>query len=622
MASDQKDKRIAELVKRAQHARRRDSNQEAADAVREALSIDPDNEDARKLFEGLSLTGGKATDVLRLCRDYYEGITSDDGFRSAIEGAAIDIEGTRETFEFVFDHKGDRSGRIVERLLSKPNGRRTIIPMLLDEPTTTFRALWDLGEASVTSLVMKVLLQPAAWNKEGDRRKAERDITILLLAKLLEAGQETPELAMLAIARLLAVDVQVLQEVFDPEAYAILFGTLDQTHPLPVRSQATVALAKLHESSPERWETELFAFVESQAQTQKTENLIVACSAVSTLFAVAPPVCAKMFLREGFVQQLMHLVENTNSSKFKEAALELFSAACVDSQCRQTIKKYCMEWLAQMAADQNRNGRQSKLAVIACLVNSKIRDDGKTAGGIDDKLVLTLKNIVLNHDAGDDTIGQAVEGLQYQSVHSKVKENLANDATFLKKLIAFLSKPNVVGNGALIYAGLNIFQNLTRYPLAVSQEQQKIAELKAYANRTPLPKKHPLDEEEPVSDRCTKILDAGIAPLLVLAFKKASVALLTVISATILALSKHPEHRGKMAQQSLFDVSLTMATADLNKQSQTALLKRQSALACARIMIPIDPNLLFKGRDIKPILRVLLFLLKGASSDQDTESDA
>lgn len=621
MADEGKNKRVAELVQNAQSARRRDSNQEAADAVREALSIDPDNDDARKLFEGLNLSGGNAIDVLKVCRDYHEGTIGKDGFRQVIQGAAIDVEGTRETFEFTFEHKDERSDEIVEALLSKPNGSRAIVPMLMDEPTATFRALWDLGEASMRALIQKILLQPAAWNKEDQRRKAEKDVMMLLLAKLLEAGQEKPELAMLAIARLLAVDADVVREVMDSDAYTVLFSALDQSNPQASRSQATVALAKLHESSPEPWEHELVSFVESMAKTQRTEKLIMACSAVSVLFPVAPPVCARMFLREGFVQQLIHLVINTGSSRFKEAALELFSAACVDSQCRKTIQTYCGDWLSEMSTVEDTGARQSKIAVTAALVTSKLRDDSKKAGGADDRLVQTLKRIVLDNDATSDAKEKAIEGLQYQTVHAKVKENLINDAKFLKQLIAFLSKPEAVSNAPLTYVGLNVFQNLTRYPPILSQEQSKIEELKAYANKTPLPRTHPLDEEGPVSERCTKALAAGVASLLVLAFKKASLSLHLVISSITLALSKYPKHRGRMAKEGLFDLALTQATSDINKRAPLEL-RRQSALACARIMIPIDPNLLFKGRDIRPIVRVLLYLIKSpeieGASDQMT----
>ena len=620
MAENEKNKRVTELVRRAQYARRRDSNQAAADAVKEALTLDPENEHARKLFERLSISGGTAVDVLQLCRDYHQGNIAKEGFRHAIESSAIDVEGTRETFEFTFEHKNQRSDDIVDALLTKLNGRRALMPMLVDEPTATFRALWDLGEASMRGLVSAVLLQPAAWNKEDERRQAEKDVLMLLLAKLLEPGQEQPEMAMLGIARLLAIDVDVLKEVVDSDAYTILLEVLDPAHSAASRSQATVALAKLYESTPAQWEEELTSFVEYMAKTHEIDKLITACAAVSGLFPVAPPICAKMFLKEGFVQQLMHLVSTTNSSRFKEAALELFSAACVDPPCRQTIQKYCADWLSLISIDEEESGKQSKLALTAALVNSKIRDNSKKVGGADDKLVQRLKRIVLGQNSTNEDMEKAIEGLQYQTIHAEVKENLVNDSSFMKRLVAFLSKPENATHGPLVYVGLTVFQNLTRYPPVLSQEDRKIAELKAYANRTSLPRTNPLDEEGPVSDRCTKVLDAGISTVFVNAFKRASISLHLVISSIILALSKHPRHRGKMAKAGIFDMALAQATSDLNKAAPITL-RRQSALACARIMIPIDPNLLFRDRDVRPVIRILHFLIKVPASENETDTD-
>ena len=622
MADVNSQKRVVELVRKAQEARRRDSNQDAADAVREALSIDPRSEDARKLLEGLSLSGGNPTDVLSLCRDYHEDALSYASFRSRLESSAIDIEGTRETFEFAFEHKGERADRIVEALLDKPNGQRALIPLYLEQPTRTFRALWDLGDASIKALVSKVLLQPGPWTREDDRRKAERQTILLLLAKTLEAGLEKPELSMLAIARLLAVDVIVLHDIVDSDAYVVFFDALNQGRPAALRSQATVVLAKLHEATPENWEAELVTFVEVMAKSRRTERFINVCSVVSTLFPVAPHVCAKMFLREGFLLQLVHLVNDTKSTAFKLAALELFSAACVDSNCREAVKKCCTNWLDLMLIDGKPKGKQSKIPVTAALVQSKIRDDSKGAGGVDDKLVAKLKSIVLGDDASADAKEKAVEGLQYQSVHATVKENLANDTQFLRQLVTFLSQPQVTSNGALTFVGLNIFQNLTRYPPAVSAEQQKIEELKAYASKTPLPKMHSLDEDGPVSDRCTKVLEAGVASLLVTAAKRASLALQLAISSIVLALSKHPRHRGRMAKDGLFDISMAQATIDQDGQPSTTPVKRQASLSFARIMIPIDPNLLMKGRDVKLAVHILLYLLRIPTTDQDNDSDA
>ncbi|KAL9059009.1 MAG: hypothetical protein Q9162_001397 [Coniocarpon cinnabarinum] len=619
---ESKTKRVAELIRKAQYARRHDANQDAADAVQEALSLDPENEDARKLFEGLSLSGGDVVNVLQLCQNYYEGALDEASFRNQLQTSAIDIEGTQETIEFAFGHQNEKSDRIVDLLLEKANGKRAIIPLLLEEPTRTFKALWDLGGRSLRAVINKLLLQPGSWSKEADRQKGMKDMLLLLMAKLLQAGVETPEMAMQAIARLLVVECSSLLPDIDSDSYVIFFEALNPGNTPAHRTQATVVLAKLHEADAQRWERELTAFVETMAQTQWTEKLINACAAVSMLFPIAPNVCANMFLREGFVQQLMQIVNNSKNVPFKGAVLELLSSACVNSECRKTIKMYCEDWLNQLSADEDASHKPNKLAVTAVLVNSKIRDEDKGAGTADDKLVRRMKNAIVDKSTGQDAIEKAIEGLSYQSVHAKVKENLANDEKFLKQLVGSLSKPEALANGSLLYAGLTIFQNLTRYPPVISPEDRKIAELKAYANHTSIPKTHPLDEDGPVSERCSKVLDASLATCLVPATKNASLGLHTNISSIVLALSKHPRHRGRMARDGLFDLAMAQASLPSdNEQQAITLVKRQASLSFARIMIPVDPTLLMKGRDVRAAVRILLYLMKLGLSEEDSNSD-
>ena len=617
MSEEAKKKRVAELVQKARTARRQDANQEAADAVKEALSINPDDEEAQKLFEGLSLAAGKPVDVLKLCEEFYDGRLSETSFRGQLDSSSIDIEGTRETIEFAFARKGQRGDTMVECLLSKPNGKRAFIPLFLNEPTRTFKALWDLGEYSLGAVINKVLLQPGGWSKAADRDKAEKDMLYSLLSKMLQAGIENPELAMLSIARLLAYDVAKLQSFIDSDAYMVFFDALNVEHSTAMRAQATLTLAKLHEVNPDHWEKELVTYVDSMAKSPLTDNVIRACSAVGSLFPVAPPICARMFLKEGFVQQLMHLVNNTENAEFKEAALELVSAACVDSTCRQTVQKHCKTWLSGMAVLEDSDATGSKLAVTAALANAKIRDDDSTAGQTNDKLIVKLKSVILDQDAPAHAVEKAVEGLQYQSVHAKIKENLVSDNNFLNRLIAYLSQPEVMKNGALVHIGLNIFQNLTRYPPVVSPEQQKMAELKAYANKTPLPKVHSLDEDGPVSERCARVLNAGIAPLLITATKRASLALHLVISSIVLSLSKHPRHRGRAAKDGLLDLSMTQASIEVSDQRSTLQVKRQASLSFARILIPLDPQLSMRGRDVRAAIRILLYLMKTVDPGDD-----
>lgn len=86
----------------------------------------------------------------------------------------------------------------------------------------------------------------------------------------------------------------------------------------------------------------------------------------------------------------------------------------------------------------------------------------------------------------------SIEGLAYASLRSQVKEKLAFNKAFLKALIKTLeSSP---AKSPAMYGGLTILVNLTTYQPVMSEEQQKMSQLKAYANaRKPDIKPDPYD---------------------------------------------------------------------------------------------------------------------------------
>jgi len=59
-----------------------------------------------------------------------------------------------------------------------------------------------------------------------------------------------------------------------------------------------------------------------------------------------------LFLSEGFVVSLGPLMRRKwKSRKVEQAALEMLNAACMNTPCREAIKKYCTEWLDEIVTD-------------------------------------------------------------------------------------------------------------------------------------------------------------------------------------------------------------------------------------------------------------------------------
>ena len=93
--------------------------------------------------------------------------------------------------------------------------RKFLASRLHADPTcATFYRLWDSGDAS-TDAVTLLLIDPEAWASEEVRVKTERNVFMLCLAKLMEAGLDHPDRALRPISRLLAREKEHLTGIVD-----------------------------------------------------------------------------------------------------------------------------------------------------------------------------------------------------------------------------------------------------------------------------------------------------------------------------------------------------------------------------------------------------------------------
>lgn len=202
----------------------------------------------------------------------------------------------------------------------------------------------------------------------------------------------------------------------------------------------------------------------------------------------------------------------------------------------------------------------------------------------------------------------SIEGLAYASLQSQIKENIVDNEALLKRLIKTLSEARP--KSPTTYGGLSIFCNVTRYMPTLTEEQKKMAQLKAYANAAgKLGEMDPLEEDERVARRCKKVFDAGIVPVLVSHSKNGSVASLSLVIGVIHALAVTKALRGQLAQQGAVKL-LLQSWAVLPEAESTA--KRTAAQALARILISTNPALVFGGNRsnainaaIRPLVTIL-----------------
>ncbi|EON61331.1 hypothetical protein W97_00544 [Coniosporium apollinis CBS 100218] len=604
---------------------------QAGRSLREASSIAPEDPAIKAIWQNLKVEESRSA-VLKACRKWLKTKNEDDG------EAALDVlhhtqftdDVAKEAMEVLVEFAGedDMADQLTAELLKHRGARRLLASRFSGKPHFVWMRLWERGDDSVDALTT-MLLDPESWPSEKARIAAERDVFQLALAMLMAAGLDHPDRAMKAISRLLAAEASHLHGLIDADGFDVILSCLDIRLPNTLRSQATLATAKLMELSPDTGRKLIKSFVTSRFLKPTTESLIVACSASAAMFPLAPPAAAKLFLTDGFAGQLVHLVKGHKSTRLEQAALELLSAACIDKACREAISTMCKDWL-QGIVDSGTDKRRSNLAALILVKLSDAKpDNGGTEQkvsevGKDDQaeLVQRFKSMVL--ESGGSGIQDSVEGLAYASLRPEVMEELVNDSAFLRELITALQDP--ASGPSLAFGGLTILSNVTAYRPTLSEEQKKMSQLKAYANASKPQAADPLDDDAHVTARCQKVLNAGVVPLLVFYSRRVSPNLQNLIFQILVSISKEPKHRGLMAQQGAAKLLLQLTEPPSSKPTPTpedaaptSSSTRTAAHALARILISVNPAHLFTTSAALPITSAIRLLSTLLTPDPTTE---
>lgn len=291
------------------------------------------------------------------------------------------------------------------------------------------------------------------------------------------------------------------------------------------------------------------------------------------------------------------------SNTLEQAALELLSAACINKDCREAIERYCSPWLKALAED-----RAGTHKALASLVLAKVSSDSS-----DSDIADKLSALVLSEPDASD---QAIEGLAYTSLQPKVKEGIASNTKLVQCLVTALQERSSVAFGCL-----TTFGNLTTYRLVQSQEQQKMADLKAYANSSKPAERDPLDDDDKVTVRCKKLLDANVVPALVSCCKNnPSPAIVALIVRIMLSLSKEQKHRAQMAQQGavklLLQIRERIAKTDKSTPDASSI-EHSASHALARLLISINPAHTFSTS--LPVTSAVSALIQLLDLDQASE---
>ena len=609
-----------------------DFRQEGSRALREAVSLAPNNLHVKTAFDRVQ-SDDLQHRLRMLCSKFVTGHDQDAG-KEALSylnrSAEVPGDVAKECLNLVarpgIVQDGETQDGIVAGLLRESLAAKAALAKKLHENTTTvaFEDIFNLGDRSSDGMT-DVMLDAAAWPTESGREECEEDVFQLYLAKLIQVGDEVNGRALKGIARLLAADTRRLYPLIDAETFDAILSSLDNRNPIHVRSQATVVTAKYLEASGEDGQKILVQFFTSRIKKQRNEDLVLAFSAAAGVFPVAPSPAATLFLTEGFVQSLVPLLEKkAKSEKVELAALHMLSAACIDSACREAIKKHCTSWLQHILAT-GKDERPGLVAVILAKIQGPssqgpgskdevIAEDNKDA----DDLVPRLKSMMVEDPL--DSNQSSIEGLAYASVRPKAKEELAKDPDFLRRLLKNLrhSPPG----SPTSFGGLALIDNLTRYLPNLSEEQKQMAQLKAYASASKVASQTDrLDEDAAVTERCKAVVNAGAISVFVGMSKNLSPNSVHTVMRIMLSLSRTSSLRGTIAQQGgvrllLQGYTLFMGMANLDIEA-----RHTAAHALARTLISVDPSLVFPSSgslSLTSVIRPIVSLL-GEESGSTTQ---
>ncbi|KAK3078209.1 hypothetical protein LTS18_008165, partial [Coniosporium uncinatum] len=277
--------------------------EDAAHAIREASTIDPGNPAVKSAFEQLQEQESK-NPLSRLIKSYINDKSDKDGAEAVRYIKRNQITGpvAQEAFAVLslFDDEDDTADEITGYLLAHTKAREALAVQITKQPTMTWRHMWNRGDDSVDGII-KTLLDKSVWSPEEHRVQAVRDIFTLALAELMHAGLEHPDRAMKTIARLLAVESSNLQGIIDSDGFDVILSSLDIRLPQSLRSQATLATAKLLEQSPDNAQKLIAKYVTAKVEEHTTEDLILAFCAAAAVFPLSPGSASALFLAEGFL---------------------------------------------------------------------------------------------------------------------------------------------------------------------------------------------------------------------------------------------------------------------------------------------------------------------------------
>jgi len=317
MAHPSSNEKVTTLLQSHDDAVKAGHLQKASVFLREASHLQPDNVDVRKRWLALS-NSETASDLFTPLSEYAAHGREDDGRKAlqALKQKQLSPQDASKAYDVVLRpaSKSQLLDEITGTLIGRhAEARKVVAARLSSDPTDTFGELYGQGDETFRAAVA-IALDGSLWSSKDRQCTAQKDVFQLCVATLIAAGTERPERAMRAIARQLAVEPGNVADLVDEDVFDAILSDLDIRLDNVLRSQAILSASRMLEAITERGEALFSAFVTGRVAKQTNDDLIVAFSAAAAVFPILPAVAARLFMTDGFVQQLVPNLEKNSDA--------------------------------------------------------------------------------------------------------------------------------------------------------------------------------------------------------------------------------------------------------------------------------------------------------------------
>ena len=326
MSSADTSDRVNTLLTQVDEAVKNNNLQKASEVLREASHLDAQNARVKQRWTVVQKQSESAGDTLDLLRNYLGSHDEVEGEKAlqALKKKQLSTSDAERAVELLL-HSTTTTSDLVDTLagsLLSNNiaARRWVATKLSDNATETFELIFLLGASSFTYLA-SVPLEDALWTSNDQQVVAQKDFFRLCAAKLIDAGADHLERVVKCIAKFLSVVPTTVSDIVDADVLDAVLASLDIRLLAPLRSQAMLATSKFLEATGQSGEELFSAFIKEKAGKATNDDLIIAFSAAAAMFPVIPAVAGRLFLIDGFVQQLVPNLERNWEDGEKEGGM-------------------------------------------------------------------------------------------------------------------------------------------------------------------------------------------------------------------------------------------------------------------------------------------------------------